>query len=435
MIEETLYAVFRQARPVFAIAVFCFRTSAWGQDGPDPIFAKPAPVTMADLSKLRFQGVRAIEVKDYSYPGYQGGFTPSPPHADLNPQKAIIISWSGGAQQFIFSHEASYCPWMQTSNGLGLSTQFFEGNDGWAELFNNNGRKTRNSFVDIIQSGPKRSWVRWNYFCVNENDDSHPALRGTEDYIAYPNGLVWRRLTYESLLPDNPDGYSWQPVDFFAPVPPGVSWTNLVRQDAAHGDYHVAAILDAASQDEYDLFFGSPEPGKHDHGCGHPRRNGDNALLQHIARSPLGFAMVMPGRAGMPFIIFGHASGFDRNKSQLVDHSFNDTGGFGWGAQEWDHWPVSWINSQGHTRETNSPYPYHFGPMSHFIVTPPLVNGPVDYFVRTKDMTLNRWSEQHVYYALLGVGRDFESIRKLARRWLEKGAGCANSDDAGRLNW
>src|ERR1035437_5746462 len=55
---------------------------------------------------------------------------------------------------------------------------------------------------------------------------------------------------------------------------------------------------------------------------------------------------------------------------------------------------------RGDTREPNSPYPYHFGPMSHYIVTPPLVNGPVDYFVRTKDMDLNRWSEQHVYYTI-----------------------------------
>jgi hypothetical protein len=402
--------------------------------GPEPLFLKPAPLTMVEFLARKRTGVQATEVKDYAFPGYHGAFTPSPPHADLNPRKAVIISWARDGHTFVFSHEASYCPWLQTTNGIGLSTQFFEGNDGWAELFNNNGRKTRNSFVDIIRSGPRQAWVRWNYFCVNENDDSHPALRGTEDYIAYPNGLVWRRLCYESLQPDNPDGYSWQPVDFFAPVPAGVSWTNFMRRDSIHGDYQVAAVLDAASPAEYDLFFGAPDPGKHDHGSGHPRRNGDNALLQRIAHSPLGFAMVLPSRGQMPFIIFGQASGFDRAKSQLLDHSFNDTGGFGWGAQEWDHWPVSWINSQGHTREPNSPYPYHFGPMSHFIVTPPITNGPVDYFVRTKDMELNRWSEQHVYYALLGVGDNFESIRKLARQWLSKGRKCADADSVRTLH-
>lgn len=405
------------------------------QTGPDPIFEKPAPITMAELAQTKIRGVRAIEVKDYAYPGYKGGFTPSPPHADLNPQKAVIIAWAGTERKFVFSHEASYCPWMQMPGGLGLCNQFFEGNNGWAELFNNQGRKTRNSFVDIIESGPERCWVRWTYFCVNAQDDSHPALRGTEDYIAYPNGLVWRRLTYESLMPEKLEGYSWQPIDFFAAVPPNVSWEKLMRRDAQHGDYHVAAVLDAASPEEYDLFFSAPGPGRQDPGCGHPRRNGDNALLQRIAKSPLGFAMVMPAAGEMPFIIFGNASGFSKEKSQIVDHSFNDTGGDGWTQTEWDHWPVAWINSQAHTREPDSPYPYHFGPMSHYIVAPPLTNGPVDYFVRTKDMDLNRWSERHVYYAIQGAGKDFESIRKLAKGWLQQGAKCARPESVGKLAW
>ncbi|HZP05137.1 MAG TPA: hypothetical protein VFB43_09570 [Terracidiphilus sp.] len=37
-----------------------------------------------------------------------------------------------------------------------------------------------------------------------------------------------------------------------------------------------------------------------------------------------------------------------------------------------------------------------------------------------------RWSERHVYYTLAGTAGDIESIRKLARCWLDKGAACAN---------
>jgi hypothetical protein len=426
----------RRRMLIFCLAIFLLPApSVLAQSGPDPIFEKPAPITMAELAKTHIDGVRAIEVKDFNYPGYKGNYKPSPPHADLNPQDAVIVDWGGKAQKFVFSHEASYCPFMQMPSGLSLCNQFFEGNDGFAELFNTPGRKTRNSFVDIIESGPQRIWVRWTYFAVNADDDSKPALRGTEDYIAYPNGLVWRRLAYQSMMPDKPQGYSWQPIDFFAAIPAGVSWEKLMRQDSKHGDYHVAAVLDAASDHEYDLFFSAPGPGRQDPGCGHPRRNGDNALLRSIATSPLGFAMVMPCTGDMPFIIFGDASGFPKDKSQIVDHSFNDTGGDGWGATEWDHWPVGWINSQGHTREPNSPYPYHIGPMSHYIVTPPLVNGPVDYFVRTKDMALNRWSEQHVYYAIQGAGPDLESIRQLAKQWLGKGHNCAKPISAGELAW
>jgi hypothetical protein len=50
-------------------------------------------------------------------------------------------------------------------------------------------------------------------------------------------------------------------------------------------------------------------------------------------------------------------------------------------------------------------------------------------------MDLNRWSEKHVYYAILGVGRDFDSIRKLAKQWLEKAAKTASPDDVGKLAW
>ena len=59
----------------------------------------------------------------------------------------------------------------------------FAGNNGWAETFNQHGRKERNSFVDIVQSGPHRAWVRWNYLYVNKDDYSHPALRGTETIL------------------------------------------------------------------------------------------------------------------------------------------------------------------------------------------------------------------------------------------------------------
>lgn len=41
-------------------------------------------------------------------------------------------------------------------------------------------------------------------------------------------------------------------------------------------------------------------------------------------------------------------------------------------------------------------------------------------------MALNRWSEQHVYYTLTGASGEIESIRRPARRWLDKGRDCAN---------
>jgi hypothetical protein len=400
--------------------------------GPDPLFEKPLPIKMAEFEARSKPGVSATEVCDYAPVGYHGELKPSPPHADMNPNHAVILTWQGKPHRVVFGHEASYDPWMQLPNGLGLCNQFFEGNNGYAELFNNNGRKTRNSFVNIVQSGPERVWVRWNYFCVNKDDDSHPVLRGTEDYVAYPNGLMWRRLTYETMLPDKPEGYSWQPIDYFAVAPNGSEWADLFARDAEHKDFNVATALDAFSDKKYELFW--DEKGK-------PRRNGTAELLLEISHAR-GLAMVMPSKEGCLFTILGNDSGFPSEKSQVVDHSHNDTGGWGWGAARWDHWPVGWLNSQTNDYKAGaSKYPYHFGPFSHYVVNKPMKNvagldfqDPASDFHReTYDMELNRWSERHVFYTLTGVGQSVESVRKLARRWLEKGHDCAKPESIAAL--
>src|SRR5580704_747730 len=127
---------------------------------------KSPPITMAELAKLKTTGVSVREVSDYVFGGYKGTF-PSPPHADLNPKKAFIIFWKDFPFRFVFAHEGSYCPWFEFPTGSAQCYQFFEGNDGWAELFNNFGRMEQNSYAEIMEAGPKRVWVRWTYFGVN----------------------------------------------------------------------------------------------------------------------------------------------------------------------------------------------------------------------------------------------------------------------------
>ena len=395
-----------------------------GSSRPDPVYEKPRPVKVAELSRIQRYPVQAVEVSDFAPGGYASELKPSPPHADLNPNKAILILWKDKAQQFVFSHEASYTPWLELPNGVGLCNQFFEGNKGFAELFNDRGRRTRNSFVDIIQSGPDRAWVRWNYFCVNQDDDTHPALRGTEDYIAYSNGLVWRRLTYETMMPDKPEGYSWQPIDFFAIAPHGTAWKNLFPRDSKFGDYHVASVMDVYSDQQYDVFWDD---------AGRPRRVGDRQLLLNISHSR-GFAMVMPFNAGYLFTILGPAAGWPADKSQIVDHSFTDTGGWGWKSLRWDHWPIGWLNSQSHEYKPDaSAYPYHFGPLSHYLVSHPLQNAKEDFPRETNNMELNAWSERHVYYTLVGCARDIDGIRRTATQWLDQGVDCARPESAAKL--
>src|SRR5215217_5368132 len=140
-----------QLRSIAAIVfIFC---PAFCVVAQDVSFRRVAPVTMSGLKQLKTAGVSVAEVSDYVFGNYQGGFE-SPPHADMNPKKAFVIYWRDFPYRFVFSHEASYCPWFELPGGVALSYQFFEGNDGWAELFNDYGRKERNSHVDIVESGP-----------------------------------------------------------------------------------------------------------------------------------------------------------------------------------------------------------------------------------------------------------------------------------------
>ena len=381
---------------------------------------------MAELAHRTSKGVSAVEVKDYAPGHYTGAMTPSPPHADLNAGKAVMVFWKDPSQRFVFSHEASYCPLLELTNGEGMCDQFFEGNLGDAELFNNGGRKERNSFVDIIQSGPERVWVRWTYFCVNLKDDTQPRLRGTEDYFAYPNGLVLRRMTYESLMPDAVVGYSTQPVELFGVLPAGRLFRDLLPRDAEHGDYNVLSALDLYSDRQYDIYWDEK---------GNVRRRGNDATLVDIWQSK-GYTLVIPFREKLLFAVLGTASGFPPGNNRLVDHCTPGAqGGAGWGTGIWDHWPIGWINSQGSDWKPGSPYAYHFGSIGQFFVPDgkPLTLFSRDYPEYCKDMDFNRWTERHVFYVLLGSANDWNTIRRIGRKWLDQGTDCASPESIAHL--
>ena len=377
---------------------------AHAADGPDPIFEKPQPLTMAELTKRTTQGVCAVEVKDYAPGHYTGPLTPSPPHADMNPKKAIVVFWKDHSHRFVFSHEASYCPLLELPNGAAMCNQFFEGNiqgepenhQGSAELFNIMGRKERNSFVDIVQSGPRRVWVRWTYFAVNKENDARPRLRGTEDYFAYPNGLVLRRMTYESLMPDDYFGYSQQPVELFGVVPVGTLIQDLFPRDPQRGDCLTLAAIDVYGDRRYEIYWGDK---------GEVRRLGDDATLTAISRSP-GRALVLPFRDRLLFAVLGNASGFPAERSVLVDHCTPGVkSGCEWRQGIWDHWPIGWLNSQASDWKPGSPYSYSFGSIGQFFVPEgkQYTSFVKDYFGYAKDMELNRWTASRVFYVLLGA--------------------------------
>lgn len=383
------------------LAVLCTVTALSAELPFPPELTRPAPITLAELATRKTEGVSVIEVSDYVFGNYQGKF-PCPPCADLNPKKAFIIVWKDFPFRFVFSHEASYCPWFELPDGAGVSYQFFEGNNGWAELFNQWGRQERNSFVDIIEPGPKRVWVRWTYFGVNIAA-GQPAYRATEDFWAYPNGLVLRRQTYRTLLPGKHEGYTREPIENIGMCPVGKLWSDVLKKEPASEERHALAVLDAFSPKRFDVYW-TPKPGNKVWSCtsrrtGSPWKEMDDAA---------GVALVIPMKEGSPFCIFGDASGFRHDYTHLKEHTFPDTAGNRWASSSWDHWPIGWLNSQGHEVDKDSLklYPNSFSPAG------------MDFYALP-----NQVEEQGIYYSLYGVGgNDLEAVRTIARRWLEKGS-------------
>ena len=380
--------------------------------GISSAFAKPRPVSMAELSRIKSPGVSVVEVSDYVYGNYRGDF-PAPPHADGNPKKAFIVFWKEFPFRFVFWHEASYCPWFELPSGAALSYQFFEGNLGWAELFNNWGRKERNSYVEILEPGPDRVWVRWTYFGVNMEQGA-PAYRGTEDFWAYSNGLILRKQSYQTLLPGDFRGHTREPIETIGICPVGKRWFDVLAGDPSSGESHALAVMDAFSDKRYDVFWKrKPETVWE----AVPRRQGASWKELDDAE---GVALIVPMREGSPFYVFGDASGFRHDFTRIKEHSHRDTGGIGWISSSWDHWPVGWLNSQAHVldRASLQRYPNHFSPAG------------MDFFALP-----NEEAERGNFYSLIGVGgHNLEQVRDLAREWLKLGpAGISKPGSTARL--
>ena len=352
-------------------------------------------ITMAELQSRKKENVSVAEVSDYVFGGYNGDLS-SPPHANLNPKRALIVTWKNFPFRFIFSHEGSYCPWFEFPSGAGHCFQFFEGNDGWAELFNNFGRKEENSFVELLDPGPDRVWIRWIYFGVNQNTGER-AYRATEDFWAFPNGHILRRQSFISLKPNDHQGYAREPIEMIGMCPKGKLWFDVLQRDK-NGDSHALAVLDAFSTNRYDVFWHKTPGTLFD---STPRREGCNWNTLDQSK---GVVLITPMQDGAVFCVLGDAGGFNHDFTRIKEHSFKDTGGLGWVSHSWDHWPIGWLNSQANdvNAETLKVYPNHFSPAG------------MDLFaLRNEDV------QRREFYSLIGVGsQDFEAIRRVARKWL-----------------
>jgi hypothetical protein len=184
--------------------------------------------------------------------------------------------------------------------------------------------------------------------------------------------------------------------------------------EGGEDERHALAALDPFTDKRYDVYW-RPKEGTLWEAV--PRREGCAwTEIDHSA----GVALVLPMRAGSPFCAFGTASGYDARRTRVKEHTFSNTQGGNWISSCWDHWPVGWINSQGHVVDGSSlgRYPNHFSPAG------------MDMFA-----VANAEVERGEYWSLIGVGgKDMEAVRRVAREWLELGPqGCREAARVVRL--
>ena len=304
-----------------------------------------------------------------------------------------------------------------------MCNQFFEGNFGNAELFNVQGRKERNSFVDVIESGPERVWVRWTYFCVNMKEDSNPRLRGT--------GVFLRRCQRSDppadalrVLDAERDHRLQHPAgrDSSASCPPELS---------SRICFHMIRRTGTATFTPCSIFtanggaFRVLEPGRQ--GAG---RSGDDATLAAISKSN-GVALVIPFNERLLFAVLGPASGFP-GRPQPACRSLH---------------PGSRRRLRVGSRPLG-PLANRLAQLTDFLLEARLavclqlrldrsVLRPArqadqglrrNYPEFCKDMDLNRWTANRVFYVLFGSAKDCDGIRRIGRAWLDQGASCARPE-------
>ena len=81
---------------------------------------------------------------DYRFGNYKGAL-----YAESRPEDALIVEWPNGVK-LVFWQEASFVPFIEFPDGMGVTMQFMEGANGSGELFNRFGRMKKNSWPEIL---------------------------------------------------------------------------------------------------------------------------------------------------------------------------------------------------------------------------------------------------------------------------------------------
>ena len=184
----------------------CLLILAWTITGPSrrrtiPAFEKPGAMTMAELSQPNHPR-RVCRGGNRLRPGhYTGAMSPSPPHADLNAREGRGRVLERPSRRLSSAMKPATARWSRAEMGPGCATSSSRVTS--AKPSCSTIRDGKSETVSWTSSRrPRARLGALDVFLREHEGRFQPRLRGTEDYFAYPNGLVLRRMTYESLMPD-----------------------------------------------------------------------------------------------------------------------------------------------------------------------------------------------------------------------------------------
>ncbi|MFC1727587.1 LamG-like jellyroll fold domain-containing protein [Patescibacteria group bacterium] len=352
----------------------------------------------------------AKTIEDYRFGNFDGDLTPYDPvehpfsnHADNNPEKAIVVEWhdfDGFDYRFVFWHEASYVPFWEFSDGTGLNYQFFEGADNCGELFNKYGRREANSYVQILESGPDRAKIKWDYFCTNKNTGERVG-HGIEYYTFLRNGLGLREMAYIPLPPDFCG--SFEPMEMMVMNPRGTYWWDNVPVFQSPDKYKTYTLLDV---DSSKYRYGTAKPNLADH---------NNVRVEDIEEfgdslADMEMAENLIVRVHMnnldPFTIYGSSTGITNAREEIKEVG-------SWGYPHFVHWPIGWINDEWKegTRTEIAYYPSHTSVIG--------VNHP--------------WEGQLMRWLIGVTDAPDEVLRDLGQEWLQNPSQIPSTFNSARI--
>ncbi len=261
------------------------------------------------------------------HPGWDGQWRVSE-HPD------VVVTFDGGAHQFVFWRGTSYIPCWVTDTGIWYTNEHVErlgghspNTEGCVEPMSD--KQCRLSHVRVIENNNARVVVHWRYAPVDVHynhpfrDDSTGWSDWVDEYYTvYPDAVGARRITLHSTRPDLWAEYQ----ESIVINPPGTVPEDNIELGAVS-----LANLKGESKTHRWTKAGAPD-------FGLPK--GANILKVNLKAEKTPFAIVPPARNGEDMVT--------PYKGHAPDSCFHF----------WDHWPVSQDATDGRIA-TSSERPSH----------------------------------------------------------------------------